>query len=369
MASSTKKFVAAIDQGTTSSRFILFDASGNIVGSRQKEHSQIYPQNGWLEHDPSEIWATIQEVTSATLAAHNVSLDEIAAVGITNQRETTVVWDKTTGKPFYNAIVWSDTRTLETCEAMEADGGQNRFKELTGLPIVPYFSATKLKWILENVPGVREAADAGTALFGTMDTWVLWNLTGGVDGGLHVTDVTNASRTLLMSLKTLDWDAGQLEVFGVPRSMLPSIKSSSEVYGTCTGILDGVRAAGILGDQQAALFGQTCFERGNAKCTYGTGGFLLCNTGTNIVQSNSGMLTTVAYQLGDQPAVYGLEGSVAVAGSLIQWLRDNLQIISSAPEVEDLATSVADNGGVYLVPAFSGLFAPRWRTDARGVCT
>lgn len=362
-------YILAIDQGTTSSRAIVFDHSGSIVSTGQKEHEQIFPKPGWVEHNPLEIWDNIREVVGLALTRANLTYADIAAVGITNQRETAVVWDKTTGQPVYNAIVWQDTRTQKICDDLGAmGGGADRYKAKVGLPLATYFSGPKIRWILDNVPGAREKAEAGQLAFGNTDCWVLWNMTGGVDGGAHVTDVTNASRTMLMDLTTLSWDAGIAADMGIPMSMLPTIKSSSEVYGHGRqgGMVPGVPIAGILGDQQAATFGQACFEPGTAKNTYGTGNFMLLNTGTEQVPSKNGLLTTVCYKIGDKPAVYALEGSIAVTGSLVQWLRDNLGLISSAPEVEDLAKTVEDNGGAYFVPAFSGLFAPYWRSDARG---
>ncbi|MDJ0357971.1 glycerol kinase GlpK [Paenarthrobacter sp. PH39-S1] len=363
------QYVIAIDQGTTSSRAIVFDHDGNIVSSGQKEHEQIFPKAGWVEHNPAEIWDNTREVIGTALSKANLTRHDIAAVGITNQRETAVVWDKTTGTPVYNAIVWQDTRTQPIVDELAADGGVERFKQKVGLPLATYFSGTKIKWILDNVDGAREKAESGDLIFGNTDSWVTWNLTGGTDGGVHITDVTNASRTMFMDLETLSWDDGILAAFGVPRSMMPEIKSSSEVYGTVhtSQLLREVPVAGILGDQQAATFGQAAFEKGGAKNTYGTGNFLIVNTGEEIVHSKNGLLTTVCYRLGDAKPVYALEGSIAVTGSLIQWLRDNLGLISSAPEVEKLARTVEDNGGVYIVPAFSGLFAPYWKGDARGV--
>jgi glycerol kinase len=360
--------ILAIDQGTTSSRAIIFDKKGSIVSTGQLEHEQIFPRAGWVEHDPMEIWRNTREVIGQALGKADLTRHDIAAVGITNQRETAVVWDKNTGEPVYNAIVWQDTRTQPIVDRLAADGGVERFKAKVGLPLATYFSGTKIVWILENVDGAREKAEAGDLLFGTTDTWVLWNLTGGVEGGVHATDVTNASRTMFMDLETLQWDDDILGAFGVPRSMLPEIKSSSEVYGTVeeSSLLRETPIAGILGDQQAATFGQAAFAAGEAKNTYGTGNFLIFNTGEEIVHSKNGLLTTVGYKLGDQPVHYALEGSIAVTGSLVQWLRDNLGIISSAAEVEELAKSVEDNGGAYFVPAFSGLFAPYWRPDARG---
>ncbi|CAM3061426.1 Glycerol kinase [Arthrobacter ulcerisalmonis] len=362
------QYVIAIDQGTTSSRAIIFDHSGSIVSSGQMEHEQIFPQAGWVEHNATEIWANTREVIASALSKANLTRHDIAAVGITNQRETAVVWDKNTGEPVYNAIVWQDTRTQDIVDELAKDGGADRFKQKVGLPLATYFSGTKIKWILDNVEGARAKAEAGDLVFGNTDAWVLWNLTGGVDGGVHVTDVTNASRTLFMDLETLSWDEEILGIFGVPLSMMPEIRSSSEVYGHVhtSQLLRETPVAGILGDQQAATFGQAAFQAGEAKNTYGTGCFLIFNTGEEIVHSKNGLLTTVGYKLGDAAPHYALEGSIAVTGSLIQWLRDNLGMISSAPEVETLAASVKDNGGVYIVPAFSGLFAPYWRSDARG---
>lgn len=361
-------YVLAIDQGTTSSRAIIFDKQGSIVSTGQLEHEQIFPKAGWVEHDPTEIWRNVREVIGQALSKADLTRHDIASIGITNQRETAVVWDKNTGEPVYNAIVWQDTRTQDIVDRLAADGGVERFKPVVGLPLATYFSGTKIVWILENVEGAREKAEAGDLLFGTTDTWVLWNLTGGTDGGVHATDVTNASRTLFMDLETLEWRDDILEAFGVPRSMLPEIRSSSEVYGHAesSSLLRETPIAGILGDQQAATFGQAAFDQGEAKNTYGTGNFLIFNTDTEIVHSKNGLLTTLGYKLGDEPAHYALEGSIAVTGSLIQWLRDNLGIISSAPEIEKLAATVEDNGGAYFVPAFSGLFAPYWRADARG---
>ncbi|HUB23687.1 MAG TPA: glycerol kinase GlpK [Streptosporangiaceae bacterium] len=359
-------YVGALDQGTTSTRFMIFDHHGQVKGIDQKEHEQIFPRPGWVEHDPKEIWQRCQEVTTGALSQAGLSVSDLVAVGITNQRETTVVWDKNTGEPVYNAIVWQDTRTDQICNELAANGGQDRFRPKTGLPIATYFSGPKVKWILDNVDGARARADAGDLVFGNIDSWCIWNLTGGVNGGLHITDVTNASRTLLMDLATLTWDDEILAIMGIPRSMLPGIRSSSQVYGDATGVLGGIPVAGDLGDQQAALFGQTCFSPGEAKNTYGTGNFLLLNTGTSPVPSNNGLITGVGYKIGDQAATYMLEGSIAITGALVQWLRDNLHIISSAPEVETLARTVDDNGGVFFVPAFSGLFAPYWRSDARG---
>ncbi|HEX3330587.1 MAG TPA: glycerol kinase GlpK [Gaiellales bacterium] len=360
------KYVAAIDQGTTSTRCMVFDHAGKVISIDQKEHEQIFPQPGWVEHSPAEIWDRTQEVVKGALEKGSLSTSDLAAVGITNQRETTVVWNRKTGTPVHNAIVWQDTRTDRICDELARDGGQDRFREKVGLPLATYFSGPKIKWMIDNVPGVREGAESGDIVFGNMDTWVVWNLTGGPDGGVHVTDPTNASRTMLMNLATLDWDDEILDAMGVPRAMLPEIRSSSMEYAKARGVLDGIPVAGILGDQQAAVFGQTCFSVGEAKNTYGTGNFLLLNTGTEPVQSKNGLLTTVGYKIGEQDAVYCLEGAIAVTGSLVQWLRDNIGLFQSAPEIEDLAKTVDDNGGAYFVPAFSGLFAPYWRSDARG---
>jgi glycerol kinase len=361
-------YILAIDQGTTSSRAIIFDKSGSIISTGQLEHKQIFPQAGWVEHDPKEIWDNTREVIGQALSKANITRHNIQAVGITNQRETAVVWDKTTGEPVYNAIVWQDTRTQSIVDRFASAGGVERFKQKVGLPLATYFSGTKIVWILENVEGAREKAEAGNLLFGNTDSWVLWNLTGGVDGGVHVTDVTNASRTLFMDLETLQWDDEILGIFDVPRSMMPEIRSSSEIYGHAhtSSLLREVPIAGILGDQQAATFGQAAFEQGEAKNTYGTGNFLIFNTGEEMIHSKNGLLTTVAYKLGDANPYYALEGSIAVTGSLVQWLRDNLGMINSAEEIEALARTVEDNGGAYFVPAFSGLFAPYWRSDARG---
>ena len=362
-------YICAIDQGTTSTRAMIFDHDGRPVATGQMEHRQIFPEAGWVEHDPMEIWSNTREVIGQALGQANITRHDIAAVGITNQRETAIVWDRRTGQPIYNAIVWQDTRTQDIIDQVAGEDGPSRFRAQTGLPLATYFSASKIAWILDNVEGAREAAEAGHLLFGTPDTWVLWNLTGGVDGGVHVTDVTNASRTLLCDIGTMSWDDTLLEAFSIPRSMLPEIRSSSEVYGHVhsSGLLREVPVAGILGDQQAATFGQAAFDAGESKNTYGTGNFLIVNTGTTRVSSDNGLLTTPAYQLEGGPLVYALEGSIAVTGSLIQWLRDNLGIISDAAEVEALAESVPDSGGAHIVPAFSGLFAPYWRSDARGV--
>ncbi|WP_353508128.1 glycerol kinase GlpK [Intrasporangium sp.] len=360
-------YVVAIDQGTTSTRAMVFDRSGSVVASDQREHRQIFPRAGWVEHDPMEIWENTRAVVGGALGKANLSAKRVVTVGITNQRETTVVWDRATGRPVHNAIVWQDTRTQSICDELAGDAGPERFKKQTGLPLATYFAGPKIRWILDNVDGARAQAESGQLLAGTMDTWILWNLTGGPDGGVHVTEVTNASRTLLMDLRTLAWDEEIAAEMRVPTSLLPEIRSSSEVYGICQpGILLDVPVAGILGDQQAATFGQACLEPGTAKNTYGTGNFMLLNTGEEIVPSQHGLLTTVCYRLGDAPPVYALEGSIAVTGSLVQWLRDNLGIIGDASEVETLAASVEDNGGAYFVPAFSGLFAPHWRPDARG---
>ncbi|MGC9101260.1 MAG: glycerol kinase GlpK [Caldisericum sp.] len=367
----TKKYVAAVDQGTTSTRFMVFNHGGEVVSSHQLEHQQIYPKPGWVEHDPMEIWQRTQEVIKGALAK-GVSAEEIAAIGVTNQRETTVVWNKKTGKPYYNAIVWQDTRTKEICDELAKDGGQDRFRKKVGLPLATYFSGPKIKWILDNIPGVREDAEKGEAVFGNIDTWIIWWLTGGPNGGAHVTDVTNASRTMLMNLETLDWDDEILHILGIPRQMLPKIRPSSDpnVYGYTreNGPLGtAIPVAGDLGDQQAALVGQTCFNVGEAKNTYGTGCFMLLNTGTKPVQSKSGLLTTLGYKFGKEPAIYALEGSIAITGALVQWLRDNLKFFEKSSDIEAIARTVEDNGGIYFVPAFSGLFAPYWRSDARGV--
>jgi glycerol kinase len=363
-----EKFVISVDQGTTSTRAIIFNEAGSDLASGQLEHKQIMTQPGWVEHDAMEIWDNARAVVGQALGSLNITRHSIAAVGITNQRETSVVWNKHTGIPVYNALVWQDTRTQPIVDRLAANGGINRFREVTGLPLATFFSGTKIMWILENVPGAKEAALAGDLLFGTMDTWLLWNFTGGIDGGVHKTDVTNASRTMLMNLRTLKWDEAVAAEFGVPMSMLPEICSSSEVYGIVSesSLLRDVPISGILGDQQAATFGQAAFNKGESKNTYGTGNFLIFNTGEDVVLSKNGLLTTLAYKLGDAKPVYALEGSIAVTGSLIQWLRDNLNFFQNAPEVEAMANSVADNGGCYFVPAFSGLFAPHWRPDARG---
>ena len=361
------KYVAAIDQGTTSTRCMVFDHGGNAIAADQKEHQQIFPKPGWVEHDALEIWERTQEVAEGAMKVCGLQSAEIAAIGITNQRETTVLWDKNTGRPIYNAIVWQDTRTDVIINELAKDGGQDRFRDKTGLPLATYFSGPKIRWILDHVPDARKKAENGEVLFGNIDTWLIWNFTG---REAHITDVTNASRTMLMNLSTLDWDDEILNVLGIPRVMLPQIKSSSEIYGavrmgSCPS-LQNVSVSGDLGDQHAALFGQTCFSAGEAKNTYGTGCFMLMNTGENPVPSKAGLLTTLGYKIGDQKAVYALEGSIAITGALIQWLRDNLGLIQSSAEVEALANSVEDNGGIYFVPAFSGLFAPYWKSDARG---
>ncbi|MEN0014227.1 MAG: glycerol kinase GlpK [Solirubrobacteraceae bacterium] len=362
------KYVAALDQGTTSTRCMLFDRSGRVVAVEQREHEQIYPEPGWVEHDPKEIWFRSDQVIRLALQSVGAQAGDVAALGVANQRETTVVWDRRTGEPIANAIVWQDTRSDAICEALAADGGQDRFRHATGLPIAPYFSATKIRWLLDHVPGARERAEAGDLLFGTIDSWVIWNLTGGAPGGEHVTDVTNASRAMLMDLETLAWSDEILGAIGIPAAMLPEIRPSSAIYGHVhSGPLAGVPIAAALGDQQAASFGQTCFAPGEAKNTYGTGNFLLLNTGEAIVRSEHGLITTVGYQLCDERPVYCLEGSIAITGALVQWLRDNLGLITGSEEVETLARTVEDNGGCYFVPAFSGLYAPYWRSEARGV--
>jgi glycerol kinase len=363
-----KSYIGAIDQGTTSTRFMVFDKSARIVAVAQKEHEQIFPRPGWVEHDALEILRRTHEVIGAALEKRGLQPSDLAAIGITNQRETTVVWERATGLPISNALVWQDTRVADDVARFARDGGQDRFREQTGLPLSTYFSGLKLRWILQNVPNARARAAAGELLFGNMDTFLVWNLTGGANGGVHVTDVTNASRTQLFNLKTLDWDTDLLKAFDVPRAMLPQVRSSSEIYGAAAlPAISGVPIAGILGDQQAALVGQTCFRPGEVKNTYGTGCFLLMNTGERSVPSNFGLLTTVAYKLGSGPACYALEGSVAITGALVQWLRDNFGLIEKSSDIEPLARSVADNGGVYFVPAFSGLYAPYWKETARGV--
>jgi len=355
------KYIAAIDQGTTSTRFMIFDTGGSIVAVDQKEHLQLYPKPGWVEHDPFEIWNNVQEVISGALRKGHINPRDIAAIGVTNQRETTVIWERTTGKPINNAIVWQDTRTDVICNELSRVSGQDRLRPKTGLPLATYFSGPKVKWVLDNVPDAREKAEQGELLFGNIDTWVIWNLT-----GAHITDVTNASRTQLMDLASLDWDNEILALLDIPRSMLPDIRSSSEVYGEARGDLAGIAIAGDLGDQQAALFGQTCYAPGEAKNTYGTGCFMLLNTGEHPVPSKCGLLTTLGYKIGDKNAIYALEGSIAITGALVQWMRDNLKMIKKSTDIESLASEVGDSGGIYFVPAFSGLFAPYWRSDARG---
>jgi glycerol kinase len=361
------QYIGAIDQGTTSSRFIVFDKAGTIVSVGQKEHEQIYPKPGYVEHDPLEIWRNTESVIQEALAKKGLKAQDLAAIGITNQRETTLIWDRRTGKPLHNALVWQDTRVDSIVEEFAKDGGHDRLRAKTGLPLASYFSGLKLRWLLDNVPGAREKAAAGDVLFGNIDTWLVWNLTGGVNDGCHITDVTNASRTQLMNLASLDWDEEILSLFDIPRSCLPAIKSSSEVYGVAKDNLAGMPIAGILGDQQAALVGQACFHPGEAKNTYGTGCFMLMNTGETPYPSKCGLLTTMGYKFGDEKPVYALEGSIAIAGALVQWLRDNLGIIQASHEIETLARSVEDNGGVTIVPAFSGLYAPHWNSHARGL--
>jgi glycerol kinase len=359
----SEQYVAAIDQGTASSRCMVFDRSARIVSISQKEHQHLFPRPGWVEHDPEEIWGNVTEVVQDALDKAQLELSDVVALGIANQRESTLVWERQSGAPVHNAINWQDTRTAALVRELGGDVGQDRFRERCGLPLATYFSGPKIRWLLDTVPGLRERAEAGDVLFGTMDSWLIWKLT-----GRHLTDVTNASRTMLMGLETLDWDDVLLDAMGVPRAMLPEIRPSSEVYGEARdGPLAGVRVASALGDQQAALFGQTCFSPGEAKCTYGTGSFLLFNTGEQPVQSANGLLTTVCCRIGEEAPTYALEGSIAVTGALVQWFRDNITLIGSAPEIETLARSVEDNGGCYFVPAFSGLFAPHWRSDARGV--
>ncbi|PPK97451.1 glycerol kinase [Kineococcus xinjiangensis] len=360
-------FVVAIDQGTTSTRCILFDHDGRLVAVTQREHRQHYPRPGWVEHDAAEIWRSVERLVPAAMAQAGAGPDDVVAIGIANQRETTVLWDRRTGEPVGRAVVWQDTRTSDLVDEMAADGGAEKYVERCGLPLATYFSGPRLRWLLDATPGLRWRAERGEVLFGTIESWLVWKLTGGPDGGVHVTDVTNASRTMLMNLQTLDWDPAMLAAMDVPEAVLPEIRSSAEVYGRARTVVPGARIAAALGDQQAALFGQTCFSPGDAKCTYGTGSFLLMNTGREITRSSHGLLTTVAHRIDGEPASYALEGSIAVTGSLIQWLRDNLGLISTAPEVETLARTVEDNGGCYFVPAFSGLFAPHWRSEARGV--
>jgi glycerol kinase len=363
-------YIGAIDQGTTSTRFIVFDKGGRVISVSQKEHEQIFPNPGWVEHNPDEVWQRTREVIAGAMASGNLKPEDLAAIGITNQRETTVVWNRKTGKALANALVWQDTRVANYVSELAKSGGQDRFRAKTGLPLTTYFSGLKIRWILENVKGARELAQSGDAIFGNIDTFLVWHLTGGPNGGVHITDVTNASRTQLMNLETLDWDKGMLEAFGIPAAMLPKIRSSSEKYGVANEpSIKDVAISGILGDQQAALVGQTCFEAGEAKNTYGTGCFLLMNTGTRKVDSKSGLLTTMGYKFGDQPAHYALEGSIAITGALVQWVRDNLGLIEKSSDIEKLARTVNDNGGVYFVPAFSGLYAPYWKDSARGVIT
>ncbi|WP_433468981.1 glycerol kinase GlpK [Spirillospora sp. CA-128828] len=363
----TERYVMSIDQGTTSTRCILFDHGGRLVSVAQREHRQHFPKPGWVEHDPMEIWRNLERIAPEALAQAGVTTNQVAAVGIANQRETTVLWDRLTGVPIGRAIVWQDMRTGTLVDELGRAPGAAMVTERSGLPLATYFSAPRIRWMLDHTPGLRERAERGEVLFGTMESWLIWNLSGGVDGGVHVTDVTNASRTLLMDLHTLSWDDGLLDFFGVPKAMLPEIRSSTETYGTARRVFPGVRVGAALGDQQAALFGQTCFSPGETKCTYGTGAFLLMNTGTTPVRSDNGLLTTVGYKIGDEPAVYALEGSIAITGALVQWFRDGLGLITSAPEIETLARTVDDNGGCYIVPAFSGLFAPHWRSEARGI--
>ncbi len=367
-----KKFIAAIDQGTTSTRCILFDQEGRIKGIDQREHEQIYPQPGWVEHNALEIWERTQEVIRGAIQIANIEAGQIAAIGVTNQRETTVLWNPKTGEPYANAIVWQDTRTKQICDDLALDGGQDRFRQKVGLPLATYFSGPKIKWLLDQLPTLRSEAQKGNVLFGNIDTWIIWQLSGGAKGGVHITDVTNASRTMLMNLHTLDWDDEILEIMGIPRQILPRIVPSSPLEPYAFTLPEGpfgeaIPICGDVGDQQAALIGQTCYEIGEAKNTYGTGCFMLMNTGNQIVQSKKGLLTTLAYQIGNNEATYALEGSVAITGALVQWLRDNLGLISTSQEIESLARTVEDNGGIYFVPAFSGLFAPYWRSDARGV--
>ena len=362
------RYIAAIDQGTTSTRLILFDAAGSTVAVGQKEHEQIFPQPGWVEHNASEIWQNTLEVATDALESAGITAGDVAAIGITNQRETTVLWDRNTGEPLNNALVWQDTRVEDLVKQFAADGGQDRFRQKTGLPLASYFSGLKLRWLLDNVPGARQRAEAGELAFGTIDSWLIWKLTGGPDGGRHVTDVTNASRTQLMDLESLSFDPALLDAMDIPAAVLPEILASSTHYGDAkVGPLAGIPISGVLGDQQAALVGQTCFKPGEAKNTYGTGCFLLLNTGDSPVQSSAGLITTVAYQFDGQPAHYALEGSIAITGALVQWLRDNLGLITSSAQIETLAREVDDNGDVYFVPAFSGLYAPHWDASARGV--
>jgi glycerol kinase len=363
----TERYVAAIDQGTTSTRCILFDHAGRLASVAQREHKQYFPRPGWVEHDPTEIWRNVERIVPQAVAQARAQPEQIVALGIANQRETSVMWERRTGRPIGNAITWQDTRTAGLVEQMSADGGPDRFRDSCGLPLMTYFSGPRARWMLSQDAVLREQAERGEVLFGTMESWLIWNLTGGPDGGLHITDVTNASRTMLMDIQTLQWDDELLEAFHVPRAMLPEIRSNVEVYGHATNVLPSTPIGAALGDQQAALFGQTCFAPGEAKCTYGTGAFLLLNTGATPVRSSHGLLTTVGYRIGDRDPTYALEGSIAVTGSLVQWVRDRLELIGSAPEIETLARTVDDNGGCYIVPAFSGLFAPHWRSEARGL--
>ncbi|AGZ43750.1 glycerol kinase GlpK [Actinoplanes friuliensis] len=359
----TERYVVAIDQGTTSTRCIVFDRHGQLVSLAQQEHKQYFPRPGWVEHDAAEIWRNVERLAPLALSRAGITTEQVAAVGIANQRETTVLWDRRTGVPVGRAIVWQDTRTDGLVNALVAAPGADEVQERCGLPLATYFSGPRVSWMLDHTPGLRERAESGEVLFGTMETWLIWNLT----GGLHVTDVTNASRTMLLDVRTLRWSPEACAFFGVPMAMLPEVRPSVEVFGTATAAFPGVRIGAALGDQQAALFGQTCFTPGEAKCTYGTGSFLLLNTGTELVRSTHGLLSTVAYQLAGEPAQYALEGSIAITGSLVQWFRDQLELIASAPEIETLARTVSDNGGCYIVPAFSGLYAPHWRSEARGV--
>jgi len=363
----TQRYVVAIDQGTTSTRCILFDQDGRLASVAQREHRQYYPRPGWVEQDAVEIWRNVDRIVPRALRDAGVSAEQIVALGVANQRETAVVWDRHTGIPVGRAIVWEDIRTEDLVRELEKAPGADKVRERCGLPLATYFTAPRLRWLLDTTPGLRDRAERGDVLFGTMDSWLIWNLTGGVDGGSHVTDVTNASRTMLMNLATLSWDDELLAFFGVPRAMLPEIRPSTEIGGVSRRVVPGIRIAAALGDQHAALFGQTCFARGETKCTYGTGSFLLMNTGHELVRSTHGLLTTIGYQIGGDPVNYALEGSIAVTGSLVQWFRDNLGLIGTAPEIETLARTVEDNGGCYIVPAFSGLFAPHWRSEARGI--
>jgi len=361
------RYVVAIDQGTTSTRCIVFDRNGRFVSVGQREHAQHYPRPGWVEHDAAEIWRNVQRIVPQALSKAGADAEQVVAIGIANQRETTVLWDRHTGVPVSRAVVWQDMRTDQMVQELTEKHGVDGFRDRCGLPLATYFAGPRIRWLLDHLPGVRERAERGDVLFGTMETWLLWNLTGGPAGGLHLTDVTNASRTMLMNIHSLDWDPHLLAALGVPAAMLPRIRPSCEVYGHAVDLLPGVAIGAALGDQQAALFGQTCFSPGEAKCTYGTGSFLLMNTGSDVTRSRHGLLTTVGYQLAGQPAVFALEGSIAITGSLVQWLRDGLGLIQTAPEIETLARTVPDNGGCYIVPAFSGLYTPYWRSGARGV--